>query len=104
MRLTGFEVGAGRIEIGKGRLTFDRLEVHQATGKPVAFYCDKHGVLRVNHQGALGVGRCLPSPRPGRQTAIRPRTADVFAAIRARLAELRRDASEPLPADESPGR
>ena len=23
-------------------------------GKPVAFYSDKHGVFRVNHQGALG--------------------------------------------------
>jgi hypothetical protein len=45
-----------------------------------------------------------PSPRPGRQTAIRPRAADDFAAIRARLAELRRDASEPLPVDEIPSR
>ena len=26
----------------------------EAWGKPVAFYSDKHGVFRVNHQGALG--------------------------------------------------
>src|ERR1700751_2470632 len=26
----------------------------EARGKPVAFYSDKHGVFRVNHQGALG--------------------------------------------------
>jgi hypothetical protein len=42
----------------------------------------------------------LRSPRPGRQTRIRPRAADDFPAIRARLVELRRrEASEPSPVD-----
>jgi hypothetical protein len=31
-----------------------RLAYLEAWGKPVAFYSDKHGVLRVNHPGALG--------------------------------------------------
>ena len=31
----GFEVGAGGSEISKGRLTLDKLEVHQATGRVV---------------------------------------------------------------------
>src|SRR3954449_4987127 len=26
----------------------------EAWGKPVAFYSDKHGVFRVNHEGAIG--------------------------------------------------
>ena len=30
----GFEVGAGGSEISKGRLTLDKLEVHQATARP----------------------------------------------------------------------
>ena len=39
----GFEVGAGRVKIGKGRLTLDKLQVHQPTGRVV----DEH------QQGAL---------------------------------------------------
>src|SRR6516164_1306773 len=31
----GFEVGAGRMKIGKGRFTFDKLEVHQPTRRVV---------------------------------------------------------------------
>ena len=31
----------------------------EAWGKPVAFYSDKHGVFRVNHEGAVG-GRACP--------------------------------------------
>jgi len=31
----GLQVRASRIEIGKGRLTFDKLEVHQAAGRIV---------------------------------------------------------------------
>ena len=41
----------------------------------------------------------LRSPRPNAETRIRPRAADDFPAIRARLAELRCDASEPIRAD-----
>jgi hypothetical protein len=34
---------------------FDATRAYlEAWGKPVAFYSDKHGVFRVNHQGALG--------------------------------------------------
>jgi hypothetical protein len=36
----------------------------EAWGKPVAFYSDKHGVFRVNQQGALG-GQSLPPRRRG---------------------------------------
>jgi hypothetical protein len=39
----GFEIGAGRMEIGKGRLALDKLQVHQPTGRVV----DEH------EQGAL---------------------------------------------------
>jgi len=39
----GFEIGARRMEIGKGRFTLDKLEVHQPTGRVV----DEH------EQGAL---------------------------------------------------
>jgi hypothetical protein len=34
----GFEIGGGGMEIGKGRLTLDELEVHQPTGRIVDEY------------------------------------------------------------------
>src|SRR5215469_1894328 len=34
----GFQVGAGRMEIGEGRFTLDKLEVHQTTGRIVDEY------------------------------------------------------------------
>jgi hypothetical protein len=40
----GFEVGAGRVKIGKGRLTLDKLQVHQPTGRVVDGH--QQGALR----------------------------------------------------------
>src|SRR5215471_15991190 len=39
----GLQIGAGRMEIGKGRLALDKLQMHQSAGRVV----DKH------QQGAL---------------------------------------------------
>src|ERR1700746_948165 len=39
----GFQISAGRLEIGKGRLAFDKLQMHQTAGRIV----NKH------QQGAL---------------------------------------------------
>jgi hypothetical protein len=70
--------------------------------QPVAAHAENHSARTPARDDRLAAD-ASPSPRRGGQTTIRPRAADDFAAIRARLAELRRDASEPLPVDEIPG-
>jgi hypothetical protein len=71
--------------------------------QPVAAHAENHSARTLAKDDRLAAD-ASPSPRPGGQTAVRPRAADDFAAIRVRLGELRHDASEPLPVDESPGR